>query len=196
MVLTITEDTIKIIDEINQKLKRKCPSLEIKINKKGIQHSLSLEKAGRMMSHLIIQDDNNTYNILSTTEPRYEGRKYNKLLTAVSIVIASSLNGPSKLFSNTSVAARKKILEYYEIESKIRIHDYYYMPSSKSTPKSSSEEEKTYDYLINMKLPKNQEIANRIINETIRNLNCSDSKGGAKSKKNIKKQRRQTKRRV
>ena len=192
MVLTITEDTIKIIDEINQKLKRKCPSLEIKINKKGIQHSLNLEKAGRMMSHLIIQDDNNTYNILSTTEPGYEGKKYNKLLTAVSIVIASSLNGPSKLFSSTSVTARKKILEYYEVESKIEIHDDYYMPSSKSSP----EEKKTYDYLINMKLPKNQEIANRIINETIQNLNCSDSKGGAKSKKNIKKQRRQTKRHI
>ena len=192
MVLTITEDAIKIIDEINQKLKRKCPSLEIKINKKGIQHSLNLEKAGRMMSHLIIHDDNNTYNILSTTETKYEGRKYNKLLTAVSIVIASSLNGPSKLFSSTSVTARKKILEYYEVESKIEIHDDYYMPSSKSSP----EEKKTYDYLINMKLPKNQEIANRIINETIQNLNCSDSKGGAKSKKNIKKQRRQTKRHI
>ena len=192
MVLTITEDAIKIIDEINQKLKRKCPSLEIKINKNGIQHSLNLEKAGRMMSHLIIQDDNNTYNILSTTETRYEGRKYNKLLTAVSIVIASSLNGPSKLFSSTSVTARKKILEYYEVESKIEIHDDSYMPSSKSSP----EEKKTYDYLINMKLPKNQEIANRIINETIQNLNCSDSKGGAKSKKNIKKQRRQTKRHI
>lgn len=192
MVLTITEDAIKIIDEINQKLKRKCPSLEIKINKKGNQHSLNLEKAGRMMSHLIIQDDNNTYNILSTTETRYEGRKYNKLLTAVSIVIASSLNGPSELYSQTSVAARKKILEYYEVKSKIEIHDDYYMPSSKSSP----EEKKTYDYLINMKLPKNQEIANRIINETIQNLNCSDSKGGAKSKKNIKKQRRQTKRHI
>ena len=161
MVLTITEDTIKIIDEINQKLKRKCPSLEIKINKKGIQHSLNLEKAGRMMSHLIIQDDNNTYNILSTTEPGYEGKKYNKLLTAVSIVIASSLNGPSKLFSSTSVPQRKKILEYYEVESKIEIHDDYYMPSSSP---NSSPEKKTYYYLINMKLPKNQEIANRIIN--------------------------------
>jgi hypothetical protein len=193
MVLTITEDTIKIIDEINQKLKRKCPSLEIKINKKGIQHSLNLEKAGRMMSHLIIQDDNNTYNILSTTEPGYEGKKYNKLLTAVSIVIASSLNGPSKLFSSTSVPQRKKILEYYEVESKIEIHDDYYMPSSSP---NSSPEKKTYDYLINMKLPKNQEIANRIINETIQNLNCSDSKGGAKSKKYIKKQKRQTKRHI
>ena len=107
----------KALEPINVLLQQKCPNLKIQVIKFGVDCKLELIREDNIvLSFLHITTDDDTYNILSHTEEKYRNRKYNKLLTAVSIYIADVFlkdTGVNTLFSSTSVLARKKILEKY-----------------------------------------------------------------------------------
>ena len=173
-----------LIDKINEKLKLKCPKLNLVIVKYGYKTvKLCLNKDNNCISNLVINNDNARYNILSNTEKKYEGKKYNKLLTAVSIVIANALDESlTVLYSNTQVDARKHILEKY-IHKKTEVPSTSYHYDIIEVPSTS--------YELNIK--DNQVIANKIIDDVISELDCGDdvmpfsppfNSGGNKTKRN------------
>lgn len=185
----------ELLDSINIKIQSKCPSLNLTIVKFGYKTAiLCLNKGSECMSRLDINNFNDTYNILSETEPKYRGKKYNKLLTAVSIVIANSLDSTlTELFSSTSVKERKVILEQYNHTKKeLQYYQIY---------NNNANEEKKYEYRLNLK--ENQKKANETIDSIITNLDCSDGRinsfvrsGGKMSKRKKVVKRKTVKRKV
>ena len=114
MPFTITHETNKKISYLNDNLQNNCPDFQLFIVKHGgATIKLGLKQSNIEVSYLVINNDNNTFNILSKTNVGHENKGYNKFLTAVSIYLADTMNSPKNLFSNTAVAARQHILEQY-----------------------------------------------------------------------------------
>ena len=119
-MIQISPETNSLISDLNEKLKEKCTELKLTIDSspgKGT-FKLCLLNNNECVSYLIINDDNNTFNILSKTEAGHENRGYNKFLTAVSICLVDTMTHFKVLFSSTSVAARIHILSEYNHISK------------------------------------------------------------------------------
>ena len=118
-MIEIKDKTNSLISKLNEKLKDKCTGFELRILPyQGNMFELCLLKNNVCVSYLIINDDNNNFNILSKTEAGHENRGYNKFLTAVSICLVDTMTHFKVLFSSTSVAARIHILSEYNHISK------------------------------------------------------------------------------
>ena len=118
-MIEIKDRTNSLISELNKKLNNKCSDFELRIlSYQGNMFELCLLENKVCVSYLIINDDNNTFNILSKTEAGHENRGYNKFLTAVSICLVDTMTHFKVLFSSTSVAARIHILSEYNHISK------------------------------------------------------------------------------
>lgn len=118
-MVEIKDKTNSLISELNEKLKNNCTGFELIIlSYNTTMFKLCLLKNNVCVSYLIINDDNNTFNILSKTEAEHEGKGYNKFLTAVSICLVDTMTYFNVLFSSTSVAARIHILSEYNHISK------------------------------------------------------------------------------
>lgn len=114
-MIQITDNTKLLISELNNKLKENCPDLQISILPHGKDtFKLCILNNNVCVSYLIITDDNNTFNIISETDKEYQGKGYNKFLTAVSICLADTMTNCRELVSSTYVEARIHILSEYE----------------------------------------------------------------------------------
>lgn len=115
MTFAISSGTNTFILNLNEKLKENCPDLQLSIFSFGKDtFKLCLLNNNVCASYLIINNKNDNFNILSKTNIEYEGRGYNKFLTAVSICLADTMTTSEYLFSSTSVRARIHILSEYE----------------------------------------------------------------------------------
>lgn len=118
--IQITENTISVINKLNQQLKQKCRHLELHVHPDGYEQfklcliNNNIINNNNCVSHLTINTDNGTFNILSQTLSEYQGMGYNKFLTAVSICLANTMTECIELFSSTKVEARIHILSEYE----------------------------------------------------------------------------------
>ena len=114
MTFAITSGTNTFILNLNEKLKENCPDLQLSIFPFGKDtFKLCLLNNNVCASYLIINNDNDNLNILSETNNEYQGRGYNKFLTAVSICLADTMTECKELYSSTSVKARIHILSEY-----------------------------------------------------------------------------------
>jgi len=191
-MIQITEKTNLLILELNNKLKN-CPGLQLSIGPVGVQFRLCLLLKNNLLnkyecvSQLIINDDNNYFNILSETKPEYRGRGYNKFLTAVSICLADTMTKSKDLYSATSVKARIHILSEYKQRLE-KIDEEY----------EEYEDEEDYRiFYIPININKNK--AKKIIDEWINNK-CVKSKasvkrGGKKTRRNKQTRKNKTQRR-
>ena len=182
-MIQITDNTNLLISDLNEKLKTNCPDLQLTVFPKGIDFKLCLLNNDVCVSYLTINDINGFFNILSQTNDEYQGRGYNKFLTAVSIYLADTMTECDELYSSTSVEARIHILSQYEH----RLEE------------DEEDEEEIPEKLLNFFIPidENKNQAENIITEWIQNKcvkNKANVKGeGNKTRRN--KQRRKSKRR-
>ena len=182
-MVQITDRTNELISDLNEKLEENCPDLQLTVFPKGIDFKLCLLNNDVCVSYLTINDYNGFFNILSQTNDEYQGRGYNKFLTAVSIYLADTMTECDELYSSTSVEARIHILSQYEH----RLEE------------DEEDEEEIPEKLLNFFIPidENKNQAENIITEWIQNKcvkNKANVKGeGNKTRRN--KQRRKSKRR-
>ena len=87
----ITDDTNLLISNLNEQLKTNCSDLQLTISQFGADFKLCLLNNDVCVSYLTINDINGFFNILSQTNDEYQGRGYNKFLTAVSIYLADTM---------------------------------------------------------------------------------------------------------
>ena len=114
-MVQITDRTNELISDLNEKLKENCPDLQLTVFPYGVDVKLCLLlNNDECVSYLTITDYNGTFNILSRTNDTYQGKGYNKFLTAVSIYLADTMTEYDELYSSTSVEARIHILSEYE----------------------------------------------------------------------------------
>ena len=115
-MVRITGKTISLISDLNKKLEENCHHLQLTLtkSKNGEDVKLCLLYKGACASYLTINDITGSFNILSRTNDEYQGRGYNKFLTAVSIYLADTMTEYDELYSSTSVEARIHILSQYE----------------------------------------------------------------------------------
>jgi hypothetical protein len=182
-MIHITDNTNLLISDLNEKLKTNCPDLQLTVFPKGIDFKLCLLNNNVCVSYLTINDYNGFLNILSQTNDEYQGRGYNKFLTAVSIYLADTMTEYQELNSSTSVKARIHILSQY----KYRLEEY--------EEDGEDGEDKPLNFFI--RIDENKNKAENIITEWIQNK-CVKNKanvegGGNKTRRN--KQRRKSKRR-
>ena len=182
-MVQITDRTNELISDLNEKLEENCPDLHLTVFPIGVDVKLCLLNKDECVSYLTINDYNGTFNILSRTNDEYQGRGYNKFLTAVSIYLADTMTECDELYSSTSVEARIHILSQYEH----RLEE------------DEEDEEEIPEKLLNFFIPidENKNQAENIITEWIQNK-CVKNKanvegGGNKTRRN--KQRRKSKRR-
>jgi hypothetical protein len=176
IIMKITESTTKIINDINKQIQTsKCPDLKITIEKSGDQFKLCLNnKENNCISQIVINNDDEQYNILSNTKEQFRKQNYNKFLTAISIVIAKTLNTELQtLFSSTFSKARMSVLEYYKYRSEYDEDD----------EDDEDDEEKANNYYLN--LEHNKVKAEELIEDLIKNnkLRGCDQNGGSKRNK-------------
>ena len=182
-MVQITDRTNELISDLNEKLEENCPDLQLTVFPIGVDVKLCLLNKDECVSYLTINDYNGTFNILSRTNDEYQGRGYNKFLTAVSIYLADTMTECDELYSSTSVEARIHILSQYEH----RLEE------------DEEDEEEIPEKLLNFFIPidENKNQAENIITEWIQNKcvkNKANVKGeGNKTRRN--KQRRKSKRR-
>ena len=182
-MVQITDMTNELISDLNEKLEENCPDLQLTVFPIGVDVKLCLLNKDECVSYLTINDYNGTFNILSRTNDEYQGRGYNKFLTAVSIYLADTMTECDELYSSTSVEARIHILSQYEH----RLEE------------DEEDEEEIPEKLLNFFIPidENKNQAENIITEWIQNKcvkNKANVKGeGNKTRRN--KQRRKSKRR-
>lgn len=139
----ITTDTNSVISELNKKLKDNCTDLELTIrpfSKNEFKLCLLNDKV--IASDLIINNDDGTFNILSTTVDKYQRRGYNKFLTAVSIFLADTMTKSKELYSSTNVKARIHILSEYRHRMEEERSSEEEERSSKEKERSSKEKER------------------------------------------------------
>ena len=182
-MIQITDNTNLLISDLNEKLKTNCPDLQLTVFPKGIDFKLCLLNNDVCVSYLTINDINGFFNILSQTNDEYQGRGYNKFLTAVSIYLADTMTEYQELYSSTSVKARIHILSQYNH----RLEEY--------EEDGEDGEDKPLNFFI--RIDENKNKAENIITEWIQNK-CVKNKanvegGGNKTRRN--KQRRKSKRR-
>ena len=183
-MVQITDRTNELISDLNEKLKENCPDLQLTVFPYGVDVKLCLLlNNDECVSYLTITDYNGTFNILSRTNDTYQGKGYNKFLTAVSIYLADTMTEYDELYSSTSVEARIHILSQYEH----RLEE------------DDEDEEEIPEKLLNFFIPidENKNQAENIITEWIQNK-CVKNKAnvegeGNKTRRN--KQRRKSKRR-
>ena len=181
-MVRITGDTNDLISDLNEKLEENCSDLQLTLTvfPNGVDVKLCLLNNDECVSYLTITDYNGTFNILSRTNDAYQGRGYNKFLTAVSIYLADTLTECEELYSSTSVEARIHILSQYEH----RLED-------------EEDEEEIPEKLFNFFIPidENKNQAENIITEWIQNKcvknKANDEGRGNKTRRN--KQRRKSK---
>ena len=113
-MVQITDRTNELISDLNEKLEENCPDLQLTVFPIGVDVKLCLLNKDECVSYLTINDYNGTFNILSRTNDEYQGRGYNKFLTAVSICLADTMTASEYLFSSTNVEARIRILKEYK----------------------------------------------------------------------------------
>jgi hypothetical protein len=115
-MIQISPETNSLISDLNEKLKEKCTELKLTIDSSPGEGTfkLCLLNNNECVSYLIINNENDTFNILSRTDDEYRRRGYNKFLTAVSICLADTMTASEYLFSSTNVEARIRILKEYK----------------------------------------------------------------------------------
>ena len=178
MTFAITSGTNTFILNLNEKLKENCPDLQLSIFPFGKDtFKLCLLNNNVCASYLIINNDSDNLNILSETNNEYQGRGYNKFLTAVSICLADTMTECKELYSSTSVKARIHILSEYK-------------------HRLEKDEE---DFIFFVPIYENKNKAENIITEWINNK-CAKSKanfngGGKKTRRNKQRQKNKTQRR-
>jgi len=117
MVL-ITDATKDLIMQLNQKLRKNCPHLEVVIRKAGVDIKLSLNYNDIRVSYLVLNDHLKHLGISPETVDGHEGKGYNKFLTAVCIFLADTITDTKVLYAETYVGAVKHILSEYKHDKK------------------------------------------------------------------------------
>jgi hypothetical protein len=195
-MIQITEKTNLLISELNNKLKN-CPGLQLTILPNGTNtFKLCLLNNNVCVSYLIINNDSGNFNILSRTDSQYQGRGYNKFLTAVSIYLADTMTKSKYLYSATSVAARIHILSEYKQGLEKIDEEYDNEEYDDEEYKSENEEDNRIFYI---PIYENKNKAKNIITEWINNK-CVKSKanvkgGGKKTRRNKQRRKNKTQRR-
>ncbi len=142
---------------------------------------------------MIINDNNDYFNILSETKPEYRGRGYNKFLTAVCIYLADTMTKSKYLFSSTLVEERIHILSEYKQgwDENYEKHEYEDEEDGEDAKSEKIFFIPIHDY-------ENENKATNIITEWINNK-CVKSKanvkGGKKTRRNKQRRKNKTQRR-
>ena len=207
-MIDISEDTDKLIKEINDNLKEKCPGLQVNIVKKIVDFKLCLFLNDKCVSFIMIDDDDNKFNITSVTNDKYRGNGYNKFLTAVTIYLARTMtNELNVIYSATTNPARMHILEQYEntknivVKKEKKSEDYEdddddddkHNDDDDDDDKLNKVSVKEYEYFVEIST-ENENKAKSIIDDWINNKKCIKVKtGGKKTRRN--KQKRKSKKR-
>jgi len=182
----ITANTNLLISNLNEQLKTNCPDLQLTISQFGADFKLRLLKNGACVSLLTISDQYDAFSILSQTNDEYQGRGYNKFLTAVSIYLADTMTKHKELFSSTSNKARIHILSQYDH----RLKEY------EDQEDEDEDEDKTLYFFISIN--KNKDKAINILTEWIQNKcvkNKANVNGGKKTRRNKQRRKNKTQRR-
>ena len=197
-MIDISEDTNKLINEINDQLTENCPGLQVNIVKKIVDFKLCLFLNDECVSFIVIDDVNNNFNILSRTLANYQGKGYNEFLTAVCIYLADTMTTDLEfIYSRTKVVARIKVLDKYDDKTKT----IFVRENSKNDNDDNEDDddkpnkvpvEEEYEYFVKIS-PKNKNIAEGIINTWINNKCIKVKTGGKKTRRN--KQKRKSKKR-
>lgn len=222
-VINLDASKVHVV-HLNEKLNRTCPNFRISIDYifglpehstvttySGIQQYkpdsllLCLFNRNNCVSSLTIHRDRvNSISIDSMTHPIYEGRKFNKLLRAVLIIIAKSLDENIQFITSDAVNP---------ISASLMINSFNAIPKNInderreiSNFKDIEDEIKKYDLLFSeVELTDaNIQNAERVFDKTVDEINCTiggnrrSTKKRLKNKKkkiNNKKKKRMTKRR-
>ena len=212
-----TEETENKINQLNTLIHSKsgCEHFNLSITQPNPSKlELWLKNKEEPVSHVMIGCEyaecaNNALRITTTTEPPYQRQNYNKFLTAIVIIIASSLidkKGESfmQIVDYTTVKARMNVLQKYVIykTDALELHpmsqEEKYMEIKKEDGKGLFS---IYIPLFyeNMETHLNQEIARKVIHALLEDnengIMCSrTNRGGKKTKKRKRKNGRRSKR--
>jgi hypothetical protein len=212
-----TEETENEINQLNTQIHSKsgCEHFNLSITQPNPSKlELWLKNKEEPVSHVMIGCEyaecaNNALRITTTTEPPYQRQNYNKFLTAIVIIIASSLidkKGESfmQIVDYTTVKARMNVLQKYVI---------YKTDALELDP--MSQEEKDMEiikedgkglfsiyiplFYENMETHLNQEIARKLIHALLEDnkngIMCSrTNRGGKKTKRRKRKKGRRSNR--
>lgn len=177
------KNNLSKINEINKRLQEKCPNLEIKLEK----NKLCIIYKNECISNILLKCKNKEIIEIDTyTKPNFEGKKYNKLLRAITIILLSTLiicNQSQKyilsiainpisayvLLNNFKTYKINKVNEITNvvIEENIKIENKNLIQNIYNTGKFR------LDILVNIK--ENQEQAEKIFNELLTTENINKS---------------------
>ena len=212
-----TEETENKINQLNTLIHSKsgCEQFNLSVTQPNPSKlELWLKNKEEPVSHVMIGCEyaecaNNALHIMTTTEPPYQRQNYNQYLTAIVIIIASSLidkKGESfmQIVDYTTIKARMKVLQKYVIYKTDALELHPMSQEEKDMEINKPDGDGLFSIYIplfdeNMETHLNQEIAWKVIHTLLEDnkngIMCSrTNRGGKKTKRRKRKKGRRSKR--